>query len=130
LKEENSMSLVTLTFGAKKTNYMPSANALISSPSTRMNQKMGGLSSVTGTLLVKKACRFYSQENVFVVAEVTDGFIAENMKAYLDDREVQIIEVESKHGHNAKKGMAVGVFLSGIDETELPEGFTLQFKSA
>ena len=124
------MSLVTLTFGTKKNGYSDSHNAVISTPSSRMNQRMGGMPIANGKLLIKKACRFYSQENVFVVAEVTDGFIAENMKASIDNREINIVEVESKYGHNAKKGMAVGVFLSGIDETELPAGAVLEFKTA
>lgn len=122
------MSLVTLTFGSKK-SYGPSANAFVSTPGGRITQGMDSAGTFNGKLLVKKACRFYSNDNVFVVAEVADGFIAENMKGTFNDREIQIIEVESKYGRNAKKGMAVGVFLSGLDETELQNGSVLDFKS-
>ncbi len=124
------MSLVTLTFGGAKKHFNISPNAFISTPSDRVNESMGKMPSISGKLLVKKACRFYSHDNIFVVAEVADGFIGENMKAFFNEREVQIVEVESKYGHNAKKGMPVGVFLSGIDETELPNGAVLEFKSA
>ncbi|HIH09761.1 MAG TPA: hypothetical protein HA254_03760 [Candidatus Diapherotrites archaeon] len=123
------MSLVTLTFGKKETNYAPTAHAVISSPETRMNHGIAQPGSKKGKLLVKKACRFYSHDHIFVLAHVEDGFITENMKAQLEDREIQIVEVESKFGHNAKKGMPVGVFLSGIDETELAAGTVLDFQS-
>lgn len=123
------MSLTTLTFGAKRNDFSSSPHVLISTPSSRVSQAMGKMASLNGKLLVKKACRFYSQENVFVLAEVAEGFIVENMKASLDNREIQIVEVESKYGNNAKKGMAVGVFLSGIDETELQAGSVLEFRS-
>ena len=122
------MSLVTLTFGSKRNDFSGSSHVMISSPETRMNQGMAK-SGVKGKLLVKKACRFYSHDNIFVVAEVADGFIAEKMTAQMDDRKIQIVEVESKYGHNAKKGMSVGVFLSGIDETELQAGSVLDFQS-
>ncbi len=121
------MSLVTLTFSSKR--EFDSPNAYISTPSSRISQGIVKMPLRSGKLVVKKACRFYSHDNIFVVAEVADGFIAENMKGTFKDREIQIVDVESKHGHNAKKGMAVGVFLSGIDETELPVSTELDFSA-
>ena len=121
------MSLTTLTFGAKR-NGIESHNALVSTPTGRVGAAMGRTPLTTGKVVVRKACRFYSHDNIFVVGEVADGFIAENMKGSFNDREIQIVDVESKYGHNAKKGMAVGIFISGVDETELPEGTELSFK--
>ena len=121
------MSLTTLTFGSKKAGFVPQ-NAFVSTPGDRVGQAMGRTPLTAGKIVVKKACRFYSHDNIFVVGEVADGFIAENMKGQFKDREIQIVDVESKYGHNAKKGMAIGVFLSGVDETELPEGTELDFK--
>ncbi|HLC93208.1 MAG TPA: hypothetical protein VJH23_05890 [archaeon] len=121
------MSLTTLTFGSKKTGFV-TQNAFVSTPSSRASQTMGKTPLTTGKIVVKKACRFYSHDNIFVVGEVADGYIAENMKGTFNDREIQIVDVESKYGHNAKKGMAIGIFLSGVDETELAEGTELDFR--
>lgn len=121
------MSLTTLTFGSKRTGF-ETQNALISTPVMRASQPLGKTPLKAGKILVKKACRFYSHDNIFVVGEVSDGFIAENMRGQFKDREIQIVDVESKYGHNAKKGMAVGIFLSGVDETELEAGTELDFR--
>ena len=121
------MSLVTLTFGSKKTDF--GAVGAVSTPSGRITQSMGKTPLSAGKLVVRKACRFFGQDNIFVVAEVADGFIAEQMVGTFKDRQIQIVDVESKHGHNAKKGMPVGVFLSNIDETELSDGTILDFRS-
>ena len=124
------MSLVTLTFGsgqAKRADY-PSPNAVVSTSMNRAAQPLGN-KSYNGKLLVKKACRFYSHDNIFVVGEVAEGFIFEKMKGSHNSREIEIVDVESKHGHNAKKGMSVGIFLSGIDETELEIGSVLNFST-
>lgn len=126
-RERKTMSLVTLTFGSKRNDF--DASGVVSTPSGRIAQTMGKTPFSSGKLVVRKACRFYSHDNIFVVAEVADGFIAENMIGNFKDREIKIVDLESKHGHNAKKGMPVGVFLSNVDETELSEGMELDFRS-
>ncbi len=120
------MSLVSLTFGGEK-RYNVSPHIAISTPAGRIEEKIarGG----EGRALVKKACRFYGQENVYIVAEVIEGLLGEGMKAFLEDRQLRVVEIESKYGSSAKKGMTVGIMLSGASEEEL-SGKTLRFSSS
>ncbi|VVC00181.1 Uncharacterised protein [uncultured archaeon] len=122
------MSLITLTFANGRNDFYNNPNALVSSPESRLNQRMLRDGAGKGTAVVKKACRFYSHDDVFILAEVADGFVAENMKASFGDKEVRVVSLESKYGRSAKKGMIVGMSVSGIDEEELPIGSTLNFE--
>jgi len=120
------MSLVTLTFGNK--THTASPHAFISTPEERIIQKLNQLRTTKGEAIIKKACRFYSQEDIYVVAEVTEGFLSTNMTAFYNGKELDIIDVESKYGHSAKKGMIVGLTLKGISEDELQKDSILSFE--
>ena len=122
------MSLISLTFANGRNDFYNNPNALISTPETRLNQRMQRAGEGKGTAVVKKACRFFSHDDVFILAEVADGFVAENMKANFGEREIRVISLESKYGRAAKKGMIVGMSVAGIDTDELPAGATLNFE--
>ncbi|MAG18262.1 MAG: hypothetical protein CL944_02190 [Candidatus Diapherotrites archaeon] len=120
------MSLVTLTFGNKAANASP--HVFISTPEERIIQKLNHSGTAKGEAIIKKACRFYSEENVYVVAEVTEGFLSNNMTAFYNGKTLDILDVESKYGHSAKKGMTVGLTLRGISEEELEKDSVLSFE--
>ncbi len=122
------ISLITLTFANGRRDFSGDPNALVSTPESRLNQRMSKEGAGKGTALVKKACRFFSHDDVFILAEVQDGFVAEKMKASFGGKDVQIISLESKYGRSAKKGMIVGMSVSGIHEDEIPSGSTLNFE--
>lgn len=122
------MSLISLTFANGRDDFYNNPNALVSTPESRLNQRIGMKGAGKGTAIVKKVCRFYSHEDVFVLAEVQDGFLAENMKASFGEREIKVISLESKYGRAAKKGMIVGMSIAGVHEDELPSGSTLNFE--
>ena len=122
------MSLITLTFANGRNDFYNNPNAFVSTPESRLNQRMLREGAGKGTAVVKKACRFYSHDDVFILAEVADGFVSENMKANFGEKEVRVLSLESKYGRTAKKGMIVGMSVSGIDDDELPAGSTLNFE--
>lgn len=122
------MSLISLTFANGRSNAYMGQNELVSTPESRLNQRMSREGAGKGTALVKKSCRFFSHDDVFILAEVQDGFVAEKMKASFGGKDVQIISLESKYGRAAKKGMIVGMSVSGINEDEIPSGSTLSFE--
>lgn len=123
------MSLITLTFGSKKNN-LPSESSLglsVSSPEDRLRQKILR-TNATGKAVIKKACRFYSREEVFVLAEVIEGLVSQDMKIFFGNKQLEVIDLESKYGRAAKQGMVIGITLKNIDEDELPTGSELNFK--
>ena len=122
------MSLTTLTFANGRNTFYNNTNALVSTPESRLNQRMMMDGAGKGTAIVKKACRFFSHDDVFILAEVQDGFVAEHMKANFGEKEISILSLESKYGRAAKKGMIVGMSVSGINEDELQSGATLNFE--
>ena len=122
------MSLTTLTFANGRNDFYNSTNALVSTPESRLSQRMMREGAGKGTAVVKKACRFYSHDDVFILAEVEDGFVAERMKANFDGREINIVSLESKYGRAAKKGMMVGMSVQGVHEDDLPVGSKLNFE--
>ncbi|MCR4334987.1 MAG: hypothetical protein NUV57_00430 [archaeon] len=121
------MSLVTLTFGNRAANASPST--FISTPEERILQKLNQIGGAKGEAIIRKACRFYSQEDVYIVAEVTEGFLSNNMAAFYNGKQLEIVDVESKYGHNAKKGMTVGLTVRGISEDELQKDSILNFET-
>jgi hypothetical protein len=128
------MSLITLTFGSgSKKNINNNSNnenesgLSVSTPESRLKQKiLKGVS--TGTVIVRKACRFYSRDEVFILGEVTEGLVSDDMKLFAGEKELRVIDIESKYGRAAKPGMTVGITVTGIDDDELPQGSTLCFK--
>ena len=122
------MSLISLTFANGRGDAYLGHNPMVSTPESRLNQRMSKEGAGKGTALVKKSCRFFSHDDVFILAEVQDGFVAEKMKASFGGKDVQIISLESKYGRSAKKGMIVGMSVSGIHEDEIPSGSTLNFE--
>lgn len=119
------MSLITLTFGYKgERNNTP--HSAISTPSDRINEKIK--ENAFGSVTIQKTCKFYGQDDVFIVAKVNEGFISNNMKAALNGQEIEIVEVDSKYGGNAKKGMTIGISVKGINEKQLLKGTTLEFE--
>ena len=120
------MSLITLTFGYKA-EIANTPQTVISTPADRINQQIqeSGFGSVT----VEKTCKFYGQEEVFIVAKVNEGFVSNNMKATLNGQEIEIVDVDSKYGSNAKKGMTIGIGVKGINESRLPKGTILKFEN-
>ena len=129
------MSLITLTFGSKKPSAKPQdytkvSQIDISTPMERhiMRQKLAN--GLKGKAEIKRACRFYAQENVYVVAQVTEGILCNEMKAFYGDKELELLQLESKYGDKARKGNVVGLTLKGINEWELEKGGVLNFRSA
>ncbi|MCR4369371.1 MAG: hypothetical protein NUV67_05700 [archaeon] len=124
------MSLVTLTFGAKsKESFNATPHAAISTPEDRMRERMAKNGATGGVALVRKACRFFSLEEVYLVAEVKDGFLAEGMTATLNGRNVEVLGVESKYGNAAQKGMTVGITVRGVAQSDFSDGTELMFES-
>lgn len=122
------MSLITLAFGSGRNSSHEGPTVYVSTPESRINQRLTKPGEGKGTALVKKACRFYSHDDVFILAEVIDGFLSENMKAMFGEKEIRVLSLESKYGRAAKKGMIVGMSVEGITEEELPSGSTLSFE--
>jgi len=83
---------------------------------------------MTGKAIIKKACRFFSQDDVYVLAQVDEGFVSGEMKAFYNGNELQVVDVESKLGQCAKQGMSIGITLRGIDEEDFMPGAIINFE--
>ena len=96
------MSLISLTFGDRGNCYSETPHTLISTPGITMNEKSQN-TGAKAQAIIRKICKFYSQKDVYVVAEVINGFIGEDMHASLNGKNMELLEIESKFGHSAKK---------------------------
>lgn len=124
------MSLVTLAFGNKnRASTGTGTHISVSTPSDRIARAMTKSENAKGEVLVRKACMFYGLDDIYVVAEVQDGFVCEGMKAFSNsNKEYELIALESKYGTNAKKGMTVGLTFKGISEEDFPIGSTIRLE--
>jgi len=121
------MSLITLTFGNKNFNGV-SSHAVISTPGDRVKEKISKSENPFGSAIIKKTCKFFGENEVYVVAEITEGFVGKNMKATLNNQELTLVEIDSKYGNHAKKGMTIGLSFSGVKEEDLPKESILKFE--
>ena len=121
------MSLITLTFGDRGNCYSETPHTLISTPETAMTNKAKSIGA-KAQAIIRKTCNFYSQNDVYVIAEVINGFIGQDMQATLNGKTMELLEIESKFGHSAKKGMTVGLTLKGISKEDLKTGETIFFE--
>lgn len=119
------MSLITLTFGHKGIIHA-TPHAAISTPEDRINEKIQ--ENTFGSVTIEKTCKFFGQDDVYIVAKVNEGFVSNSMKATLNGQEVEVVGVDSKYGSSAKKGMMIGISVKGIDRSQLPKGTTLKFE--
>ncbi|MEK6942053.1 MAG: hypothetical protein AABW85_04315 [archaeon] len=114
------MSLITLTFGDKQ-----KANSYkfkeVSKPLDAIK------TDETGKLEVKKINQFFGERNVYVIGEVTSGVLSEQMKAKFGEKTCLLVEVESKVGNKAKKGMHAGLMLAGIEKEDVAIGQVIDF---
>ena len=132
------MSLVTLAFGSKNRASSPEAVApgaiaqsgrAVSTPEDRLRQKILR-TGAEGTAIIRKACRFFSRDEIFVLAEVTEGLVSQDMKIFAGEKQLEVIDMESKYGRAAKQGMTIGLTLRNVEEEDLPTGSALNFKLA
>jgi len=121
------MSLITLTFGDRGNCYSETSHTVISTPETIMINKAQNIGA-KAQAIIRKTCKFYSQTDVYVVAEVINGFIGQDMHASVNGKTMELLDIESKFGHSAKKGMTVGLTLKGISKEELKTGETILFE--
>ncbi len=122
------MSLVTLAFGSKNRNPTATING-ISTPSDRIRQRIEKTENATGTVEIVKACSFYGDsDEAYLVGNVLEGFVGEGMVVTYKDKEIELVEIESKYGNNAKQGMTIGISLKGVTEADFELGSTLTFK--
>ena len=121
------MSLITLTFGDRGNCYSETPHTLISTPETAIANKAQSIGA-KAQAIIRKTCNFYSQKDIYVIAEVINGFIGQDMQATLNGKRMELLEIESKFGHSAKKGMTVGLTLKGISKEELKTGETIFFE--
>ena len=121
------MSLVTLTFGHEK-----AANAFTSNPHIGVHRPMDDLHidpAVENKARVRKIAQFLGDDEVYLICEIVSGVVAEKMHADCHAHKLCISELECKYPGSkiAKKGMTVGISVSGIAKADVKEGETITF---
>lgn len=115
------MSLVTMTFGSDFYRKKRFSGVDV----TRPGDLLGN--NEAGKIEVKKVNQFFGERNIYIVVEVKSGVLFENMKAKLGNKTCYLVEIESKYGRTAKKGMNAGLTVAGIDKDEIQKGQILEF---
>ncbi len=118
------MSLVSLTFGVGKSEFSVKAPIQVLTPEDQIQILPG----VENKAQIKKACQFLGHVDVYLVAQVTSGVVANTMKGEVNGQGFEIVELESKYGHRiAKQGMTIGLTVHGISKNAFKEGSQISF---
>lgn len=118
------MSLVSLTFGVGKSEFSVKAPIQVLTPEDQIQILPG----VENKAQIKKACQFLGHSDVYLVAQVTSGVVANTMKGEVNGQGFEIVELESKYGHRiAKQGMTIGLTVRGITKEAFKEGSQISF---
>ena len=121
------MSLISLTFGEKKQSYSTELTS-ISTPLDRMEVNPNEDSAVK----VRKVCQFLGDPNLYLVCEVISGAITEQMIGKCEGKPLEIQGIDSKYPHAkiAKKGMTVGLSVSGVRKSDVNKDHIINFAIA
>lgn len=118
------MSLISLTFGEGKSEFSVKAPIQVITPEDQIQIKP----DVENKVQIRKACQFLGHSDVYVVAQVVSGVVANTMKGEVDGRYFEIVELESKIGHRiAKQGMTIGLTVRGISKDAFKKGCHVTF---
>jgi hypothetical protein len=118
------MSLVSLTFGEGKSEFSVKAPIQVLTPEDQIQIKPG----IENKAQIKKACQFLGHTDVYLVAQIVSGVVANTMKGDINGRGFEIVELESKYGHRiAKQGMTIGLTVRGISKDAFTEGCQISF---
>ncbi|MBI5554160.1 MAG: hypothetical protein HY917_05480 [Candidatus Diapherotrites archaeon] len=80
------------------------------------------LGAKAAKIKVKKACKFFNCDDLYLIGEVMSGTVAESMKGQFKGAPIQITQVESKAGNKALKGYLAGFLVSGLTEEMVQSG--------
>ena len=118
------MSLISLTFGDKKQSFSTELTS-ISTPLDRMEVDPSEESSVK----VRKVCQFFGDPDLYLVCEVVSGAISEQMIGKCEGKHLEIQKIDSKYPHSkiAKKGMTVGLTVSGVRKSDVNKDYIINF---
>lgn len=117
------MSLITLTFGNK---YHEQASLRFKDKT--VTRPLDGLAPKgPAKFEVKKVSQFFGDRNIYLVGIIESGVLAEQMKATIGEKTGRIVELESKFGTTAKKGMTAGIVVAGLDKEDVLAGQKIDF---
>lgn len=121
------MSLISLTFGEKKQSFSTDLIS-ISTPLDRMEVDPNEANSVK----VKKVCQFFGDSTLYLICEVVSGAITEQMVGKCEGKFLEIKEIDSKYPRSkiAKKGMTVGLSVSGVRKSDINKDYIINFTIA
>ena len=117
------MSLVSLTFGAGKSEFSVKPAIAIINPWDKLRVDP----TIENKVEVKKVCQFLGCDEVYIVGQITSGVLCEQMKGCVKGNNFDIVELESKYKGMAKQGMTVGLLVKGIAKETVCRGDTLTF---
>jgi hypothetical protein len=122
------MSLTSLTFGNNKNVYKSAVDFGNENNVLRPLDGIAVKPNVANRVEVKKVCEFVGHNFVYVVGEVKEGVVFDNMKGTIGENTFKIVEVESRLAMGkAKKGMTVGLTITGISKEDIKGGEILNF---
>lgn len=118
------MSLISLTFGEKKQSFSTDLIS-ISTPLDRMEVDPNEANSVK----VKKVCQFFGDSDLYLVCKVVSGAITEQMIGKCEGKSLEIKKIDSKYPRSkiAKKGMTVGLSVSGVQKSDVNKDYIINF---
>ena len=125
------MSLVSLTLGREKSSEIQEPVARqpaiqVTSPEDLITINP----EVENKVEIKKACQFLGHSDVYLVAQIMTGVVSHKMKGYLDGKNFEIVELESKLGSRiAKEGMTIGLTVRGLPRDAFEKGKVVSFRT-
>lgn len=124
------MSLVSLTFGDPVNigcdRFYKPMKQEFQGFDAGQQQANASPGSVENTIKIRKVTRFYGLQEFLVVGDVLKGSIKVGMNCNANGIEGKVLEVESKYGRIANKGL-VGIMVIGLNPESLQPEQELSF---
>lgn len=83
-----------------------------------------------GSLQVLRVSTFYNTDNIYLQGFVSDGTIARNMKASINNQNLEILSIDCKFAENVEcvgKGYQIFITTAGADADFIKKGQVLEF---
>ena len=129
------MSLVNLTFGNRTsvTSTNSTSNLNSSGLETEMMQVTQAAMPVVrgdrGRVKIGRVTEFFGRNEICILGELVEGTIAANMMAIVNEKKVEVAELEHKYGIRplSRPGTKLTLMLLGVNKQDLRTNDVIEF---
>ncbi|MDO8428295.1 MAG: hypothetical protein Q7S92_03720 [Candidatus Diapherotrites archaeon] len=122
------MSLVNLTFG-NSTSITNSNGTELIEVSHAADAGTPTITGERGKVKIGRVTEFFGRPEICILGELMEGVIATNMMAVINDKRVEVAELEHKYGTRAlnRPGTKITLMLVGLKKYDIKQNDVVEF---